>query len=148
VLLKRFHHRPWNLLAWLTLYLVKPRRQGQKQGPRKHLPAEVKRAVLLALKRSLCQLSNGAAALRSHHLLPRLAWACRLPKLTDQILVWHVVTTACDWAGSAATDEQYSRLVATNLSNCRAYLVAFVPEMLPDASDNAECHDPKKVKHD
>ncbi|KAF8715854.1 hypothetical protein HU200_026808 [Digitaria exilis] len=145
VLLKRFHHRPWNLLSWLTLYLVEPRRQGQKRGRRKPLPQEVKRAVLLSLKRSHCRLSNGVATLRKHHLLPRLAWACMLPKLTDQILTWHVVTTCCDWdyyserpAGRAAASDEHHRLTATKLSNYCAYLVAFVPEMLPDPSYNAE----------
>ncbi|RLN29327.1 uncharacterized protein C2845_PM05G32800 [Panicum miliaceum] len=144
VLLKRFHHRPCNILSWLTLYLVEPRRQGQKRGRRKQLPPEVKRAVLLWLKQSHCQLSNGVATLRRHHLLPRLAWACRLPKLTDQILAWHVVTTSCDWdysgrpAGRATASDEHHRLVATKLSNYCAYLVAFVPEMLPDPSYNTE----------
>ncbi|CAL4908989.1 unnamed protein product [Urochloa decumbens] len=145
VLLKRFHHHPWNILSWLTLYLVEPRRQGQKRGRRKPLPPEVKRAVLLKLKHSHCQLSNGAVTLRKYHLLPRLSWACRLPKLTDQILAWHVATTACEWdydggrpAGRATAGDEHHRLVATKLSNYCAYLVAFVPEMLPDPSVNAE----------
>ena len=143
VLLKRFHHRPCNLLSWLTLYLVEPRRQGQKQGPRKPLPPQVRRAVLLWLKQSHCRLSNGLATLRRHHL-PRLVWACRLPKLTDQILAWHVVTTSCDWdysgrpAGRAAASDEHHRLIATKLSNYCAYLVAFVPEMLPDPSYHTE----------
>ncbi|CAD6271641.1 unnamed protein product [Miscanthus lutarioriparius] len=144
VLLKRFNHQPCNLLSWLTLYLVEPRRQGQKRGRRKPLQPEVKRAVLLWLKQSHCQLSNGVVTLRKHHLLPRLAWACRLPKVTDQILAWHVVTTSCDWsysfspAGRAAVGDEHHRLVAKKLSNYCAYLVAFVPEMLPDPSYNAE----------
>ncbi|XP_062231817.1 uncharacterized protein LOC133929185 [Phragmites australis] len=141
VLLKRFHHQPWNLLSWLTLYLVEPRRQGQKRGRRKPLPPEVKRAVLLSLKLSHCQLTNGVATLRKHGLLPRLEWACRFPKLTDQILVWHIVTTRCHWAsgrpGRADALGEH-RLIATKLSNYCAYLVAFVPEMLPDSSYNAE----------
>jgi hypothetical protein len=144
VLLKRFNHQPCNLLSWLTLYLVEPRRQGQKRGRRKPLQPEVKRAVLLWLKQSHCQLSNGVVTLQKHNLLPRLAWACRLPKVTDQILAWHVVTTSCDWsyslrpAGRAAASDEHHRLVAKKLSNYCAYLVAFVPEMLPDPSYNAE----------
>ncbi|XP_020398972.1 uncharacterized protein [Zea mays] len=144
VLLKRFERRPCNLLSWLTLYLVEPRRQGQKRGRRKPLPPEVKRAVLLWLKQNHCHLSNGVATLRKHHLLPRLAWACRLPMVTDQILAWHVVTTSCDWsysfrpAGRFAAGDDHHRLVAKKLSNYCAYLVAFVPEMLPDPSYNAE----------
>jgi hypothetical protein len=145
VLLKRFRHRPWNLLSWLTLYLVEPRRPGQKRGRRKPLPHEVRRAVLLSLKRSHCKLSNGVTTLRRHGLLPRLAWACMLPRLTDQILVWHVVTTTCEWyydgghpADRATAGDEHYRLTATMLSNYCAYLVAFVPEMLPDPSNTAE----------
>ncbi|CAN6359528.1 unnamed protein product [Urochloa humidicola] len=147
VLLKCYHHRPWkwNLLSLLTLYLVEPRRQGQKRGRREPLPPEVKRAVLLSLKQSHCVLSNGVVALRRHRLLPRLAWACRLPTLTDQILAWHVATTACEWdcnggrpAGRVTAGDEHHRLVAMKLSNYCVYLVAFVPDMLPDASYNAK----------
>ncbi|XP_006655468.2 uncharacterized protein LOC102717902 [Oryza brachyantha] len=97
VLLKRYRHRPWNLLSWLTLYLVEPRRQGQKRGRRKRLPQEVRRAVLVSLRASYGQLTNGVSTLRRHGLSSPLEWACSFPKLTDQILVWHVVTTRCDW---------------------------------------------------
>jgi hypothetical protein len=141
-LLKRFRHRPFNLLSWMTLYLVEPRRQGQKRGRRKLLPHEVRRAVLLALKQSGCKLTNGVAALRKHGLLPRLAWACRLPKVTDQILAWHIATTCCDWRDRSRLDRgihrDEHRLIAVKLSNYCAFLVAFVPEMLPDPSYNTE----------
>uniref|UniRef100_A0A0E0L4G9 DUF4220 domain-containing protein n=1 Tax=Oryza punctata TaxID=4537 RepID=A0A0E0L4G9_ORYPU len=142
VLLKRFNHRPWNILSWLTLYLVEPRRQGQKRGRRKHLPQEVRRAVLVSLKASYGHLTNGVSTLRRHGLTSQLEWACAFPKLTDQILVWHVVTTRCDWAsGRSRRDDgggDVNRVVARKLSNYCAYLVAFVPEMLPDPSYNAE----------
>ncbi|KAM3411605.1 hypothetical protein ACQJBY_003339 [Aegilops geniculata] len=149
VLLKRFAHRPLNLLSWLTLFLVEPRRQGQKRERRKELPPPVRRAVLVSLRASRGHLSNGVSALRRHGLLPRLAWACEFSKSTDQILVWHIATTRCDWdrrrrggqhGGDDRTDNRTDehRLVATKLSNYCAYLVSFVPEMLPDPSYNAE----------
>ncbi|KQK05512.2 hypothetical protein BRADI_2g20430v3 [Brachypodium distachyon] len=165
VLLKRYDHRPLNLLSWMTLYLVEPRRQGQKRGRRKDLPWQVRRAVLGSFKASQGKLSNGIVALGKHGLLPRLAWACEeFPKVTDQILVWHVVTTRCDWicrrrhrheshrrryrGGGGEEDRGHGhgdelcggddRVVATKLSSYCAYLVAFVPEMLPDPSYNAE----------
>uniref|UniRef100_A0A0E0A1E5 DUF4220 domain-containing protein n=1 Tax=Oryza glumipatula TaxID=40148 RepID=A0A0E0A1E5_9ORYZ len=146
VLLKRFGHRPWNILSWLTLYLVEPRRQGQKRGRRKRLPQEVRRAVLVSLKASYGHLTNGVSTLRRHGLTPQLEWACAFPKLTDQILVWHVVTTRFDWTSGGGHGRSrrrdnggdVNRVVATKLSNYCAYLVAFVPEMLPDPSYNAE----------
>ncbi|KAL5202454.1 hypothetical protein ABZP36_013406 [Zizania latifolia] len=140
VLLKRFKHRPWNLMSWLTLYLVEPRRQGQKRGRRKKLPPEVRRAVLISFKTSNGYLTNGVSTMRRHGLSSKLEWACSFTKLTDQILVWHVVTTRCDWAGGRRRDNavDVNRLVAKKLSNYCAYLVAFVPEMLPDPSYTAE----------
>uniref|UniRef100_J3M8Q5 DUF4220 domain-containing protein n=1 Tax=Oryza brachyantha TaxID=4533 RepID=J3M8Q5_ORYBR len=152
VLLKRYRHRPWNLLSWLTLYLVEPRRQGQKRGRRKRLPQEVRRAVLVSLRASYGQLTNGVSTLRRHGLSSPLEWACSFPKLTDQILVWHVVTTRCDWEWASlrggrsrrregGDDDDVAgvnRLIARKLSNYCAYLVAFVPEMLPDPSYNVE----------
>uniref|UniRef100_A0A0E0BPJ2 DUF4220 domain-containing protein n=1 Tax=Oryza glumipatula TaxID=40148 RepID=A0A0E0BPJ2_9ORYZ len=140
VLLEGFNHRPWvwNLLSWLTLCLVEPRRQGQKRGRTKHLTREVSGAVLLSFKSSSGRLTNGISTLRRHGLSSRLGWACTFPNLTDQILVWHVVTTRCDWASgrgrSRRDDDHQNRLVARRLSNYCAYLVAFVPEMLPDPS--------------
>uniref|UniRef100_A0A8I6XVE3 DUF4220 domain-containing protein n=1 Tax=Hordeum vulgare subsp. vulgare TaxID=112509 RepID=A0A8I6XVE3_HORVV len=141
VLLHWYDHRPWNVKSLITLYLVEPRRQGQKKGSRKALPQQVKRAVLASLKASHGELTNGIATVERHGLSQQLTWACRLPKVTDQILVWHVVTTRFKWISSGRGDgdgvDQH-RLVARKLSNYCAYLVAFVPEMLPDPSYNAE----------
>ncbi|KAF7076283.1 hypothetical protein CFC21_080956 [Triticum aestivum] len=139
VLLHWYDHRPWNVRSWITLYLVEPRRQGQKKGSRKALPQQVKRAVLASLKASRGELTNGVATVQRHGLSQQLAWACRLPKVTDQILVWHVVTTRFKWiSGRGGDTVDDHRLVARKLSNYCAYLVAFVPEMLPDPSYNAE----------
>uniref|UniRef100_A0ACD5T8Q9 Uncharacterized protein n=1 Tax=Avena sativa TaxID=4498 RepID=A0ACD5T8Q9_AVESA len=152
VLLKRYSHRPLNLKSWMTLFLVEPRRQGQKRERRKELPVQVRRAVLMSFKASEGRLSNGDSTLRRHGLLPRLEFACKFAKVTDQILVWHVVTTRCDWSSRPRRprrrgddDDDHNnggggdnRVVATKLSNYCAYLVAFVPEMLPDPSNNAE----------
>ncbi|KAI4986648.1 hypothetical protein ZWY2020_019278 [Hordeum vulgare] len=140
-LLHWYDHRPWNVRSWVTLYLVEPRRQGQKRGRRKDLPTQVRRAVLDSLKDSRGKLTNGVATVERHGLSEQLTWACVFPKVTDQILVWHVVTTRFDWiSGGDGTDDGVGnhRLVARKLSNYCAYLVAFVPEMLPDPSYNAE----------
>ncbi|KAK3135157.1 hypothetical protein QOZ80_5BG0415260 [Eleusine coracana subsp. coracana] len=134
--LKYFRYRPCNLLSWMTLCLVERRRQGQNPGRTKPLPREARRAVLRALKQSDGRLTNGVATLQRHGLLPRLEWACMLPKFTDQILAWHVATTTYDWASghhlNSSNSNNEHRLVARRLSNYCAYLVAFLPEMLPD----------------
>ncbi|VAH96898.1 unnamed protein product [Triticum turgidum subsp. durum] len=141
VLLQWYDHRPWNVLSWLTLEIVKPLRQCQKKGRRQALPRQVRQAVLDSLKAGGGKLTNGVATVQRHGLSQQLTWACRLPKVTDQILVWHVVTTRFDWiSGGDGTDDvvENHRFVARKLSNYCAYLVAFVPEMLPDPSYNAE----------
>jgi hypothetical protein len=150
VLLKRYSHRPLNLLSWMTLYLVEPRRQGQKRERRKDLPVQVRHAVLMSFKASGGRLSNGVTTLQRHNLLPRLAWACQFAKVTDQILVWHIVTTRCDWSSRLhrrrhrGDDDDRTDgggdnwLVATKLSNYCAYLVAAAPGLLPDCPAWAE----------
>ncbi|VAI40209.1 unnamed protein product [Triticum turgidum subsp. durum] len=141
VLLQWYDHRPWNVLSWLTLEIVKPLRRGQKRDRRQALPRQVRQAVLVSLKASRGELTNGVATVQRYGLSQQLTWACMLPKVTDQILLWHVATTRFDWtSGGDATDDVVDnhRLVARKLSNYCAYLVAFVPEMLPDPSYNAD----------
>ncbi|GJM88989.1 hypothetical protein PR202_ga05581 [Eleusine coracana subsp. coracana] len=148
-LLKYFRYRPCNLLSWMTLCLVERRRQGQNPGRTKPLPREARRAVLRTLKQSDGRLTNGVATLLRHGLLPRLAWACRLPKVTDQVLAWHIVTTCCDWTSGHpdhSVDNEH-RLVARRLSNYCAYLVAFVPEMLPGPSYSTQQVFDTAVRH-
>jgi len=62
----------------------------------------------------------------------RLSWACELPTHIHTVLAWHIGTTICE----VTTPQQQApltgdRLVAKCLSDYCAYLVAFVPDMLP-----------------
>nr|CAB3504088.1 unnamed protein product [Digitaria exilis] len=65
----------------------------------------------------------------------------RLPTHTHTVLVWHIATALCDvvedddpTATTTSDDDRRHRLIATSLSGYCAYLLAFIPEMLPDHS--------------
>ncbi|EEE67109.1 hypothetical protein OsJ_24120 [Oryza sativa Japonica Group] len=135
-----YHSSAGNCLSWLTGRLLEPKVV--------RLPREVKVAVLRSFKESGGRLAVGRS------LDSRLRWACDrfLPPSTQlqsdthwktrahthTVLVWHIATTMCDHldAAAAADDDENGadRLVATRLSGYCAYLLAFVPEMLPDHS--------------
>uniref|UniRef100_A0A0D9Y4N0 DUF4220 domain-containing protein n=1 Tax=Oryza glumipatula TaxID=40148 RepID=A0A0D9Y4N0_9ORYZ len=138
-----YHSSAGNCLSWLTGRLLEPKVV--------RLPREVKVAVLRSFKESGGRLAVGRS------LDSRLRWACDglLPPSTQlqsdthwktrahthTVLVWHIATTMCDHldAAAAADDDENGadRLVATRLSGYCAYLLAFVPEMLPDHSYTA-----------
>uniref|UniRef100_I1QAG8 DUF4220 domain-containing protein n=2 Tax=Oryza glaberrima TaxID=4538 RepID=I1QAG8_ORYGL len=136
-----YHSSAGNCLSWLTGRLLEPKVV--------RLPREVKVAVLRSFKESGGRLAVGRS------LDSRLRWACDrlLPPSTQlqsdthwktrahthTVLVWHIATTMCDHLDDAAAADQNGadRLVATRLSGYCAYLLAFVPEMLPDHSYTA-----------
>jgi hypothetical protein len=63
----------------------------------------------------------------------RLSWTCALPTHIHTILVWHIATTICE-VMSPQEPLTGDRLVAKRLSDYCAYLVAFVPGMVPGHS--------------
>jgi hypothetical protein len=126
-----------NALSLLTLRLMEKTGQGRKREEDVTLTAGIEMAVLSSLRESNGRLSVG----RSHELrdkLLQLHWApFDLPTTTHTVLVWHIATTICTNQGTHTSDELLSRLVATTLSGYCAYLLAFVPDMLPDHSYKA-----------
>ncbi|KAF8745057.1 hypothetical protein HU200_013470 [Digitaria exilis] len=109
------------------------------------VPDEVKKSVARTI-----QDMNGSPTMGTSLLLLRadgaqedLSWTCRQDTLTHTILIWHVATCYCDMSKSqpqqpeAQSMEELSTIdskVAMNLSKYCAYLVAFLPELLPEHS--------------
>ncbi|KAJ1256182.1 hypothetical protein BS78_K067900 [Paspalum vaginatum] len=138
-----YNHGKTKALSKLSLGLMKPPRPGLQRGRDVALTAEVKMAVLGALKNA-GGLPSVGHSLRESPTNLQLHWACDLHWLTHAhtVLVWHIATTMCDFKDTAtdncrSDDERRHRLVATTLSGYCAYLLAFVPDMLPDNSYKA-----------
>ena len=130
-LLHNFHYHPWNVLPFLSLGLVEATREGQKAGQKIRLRKSVISRVLSGFKESNGQLQDGQSAIARNQLGSQFSWACALPTHIHKILVWHIGTTiAMDSPQDPLTgSDDYH--VSKTLSNYCAYLVAFVPDMLP-----------------
>uniref|UniRef100_A0ACD5ZM35 Uncharacterized protein n=1 Tax=Avena sativa TaxID=4498 RepID=A0ACD5ZM35_AVESA len=137
-LLKLNSYGKQNAFSLLMEKIGEGRKKREKDAP---LTAEIKTAVLSSLRESSGQLSVGRSR-RSRELRAKtqqLHWApFELPTSTHTVLVWHIATTICACADQDDTsDELPGRIVATRLSGYCAYLLAFVPDMLPDHSYKA-----------
>ncbi|CAL5044875.1 unnamed protein product [Urochloa decumbens] len=128
-LLLKFDYHPWNVLRLLSLGLVDSTREGQKAGKKIMLTDELIERVLSGFKERNGQLQDGQSALARNQLGNQFSWACTLPTHIHKILVWHIGTTiAMDGHPVPPTGDHR---VAKTLSDYCAYLVAFVPDMLP-----------------
>ncbi|XP_025818695.1 uncharacterized protein LOC112895046 isoform X2 [Panicum hallii] len=130
-LLQSFNYHPRNLASILSLGLIEPTRDGQKASKKVELPKAVVVRVLSRFKANDGHLADGRSALAANDAV-RLSWACELPTHIHTVLAWHIGTTICE----VTTPQQQvpltgDRLVAKCLSDYCAYLVAFVPDMLP-----------------
>ncbi|GKV49202.1 hypothetical protein SLEP1_g55965 [Rubroshorea leprosula] len=133
-LLESFNRDPlgWKLRR-LIFHLLDVPRIGRKGSHRILLPEQVKKAVVLILRRDGPKLSNGEESLHRNGVWGDLSWACKLETTTHVILVWHLATSLCEIATkgeSLMTKEDFT--VATSLSNYCAYLVAFAPRLIFD----------------
>ncbi|OEL14457.1 hypothetical protein BAE44_0024525 [Dichanthelium oligosanthes] len=112
---------------------------NRKAGISTKVHAEVKKAIVQSLKTSNGQLSNGSSSLARNGLVEHF-WACRQETQIHTILIWHIATCYCEIAppelelsgSNKQVDVLIHRDVATKLSKYCAYLVVFVPELLPD----------------
>jgi len=136
-LLLDFDYHSWNVLPLLSLGLVDKTREGQKAGKKIMLTNEIIRRVLSGFKGSNGQLQDGQSALARNQLLSQFSWSCTLPTHIHKILVWHIGTTiAMDGHLVPRTGDHR---VAKTLSDYCAYLVAFVPYMLPGHGYDNQC---------
>ena len=116
--------------------------------PSTAVPSEAKTLIMERLARVGSRgaaLTNGTAALYKdeHRACVRsdeLAWACG-GGVAEVMLTWHVATAMlearCAWRQQHAPPEP-GRTAAMALSRYCAYLVAFLPELLPDEKNGTE----------
>ncbi|KAK1632429.1 hypothetical protein QYE76_006744 [Lolium multiflorum] len=124
---------------YLTLCLVDKDKKGRNRGKLVKLSTQVKKVVIDSLMGTLesgGSLTNGAQSLRNNRVYGKLSWACNLHTVAETILVWHIATTICKHEFDAAPSDQDSGQVSTasSLSQYCAYLIAFVPDLLPGHS--------------
>ncbi|XP_042416576.1 uncharacterized protein LOC122005565 [Zingiber officinale] len=103
------------------------------------LPDEAKSMILDQLRQlSRGPLSNGESSLRRNGM-EELGWTCKLPASTQTILIWHIATCFCETIRPSRRPLASSgKEVATALSKYCAYLVVFVPDLLPDQGNRAK----------
>ncbi|KAM0844938.1 hypothetical protein ACQ4PT_056728 [Festuca glaucescens] len=130
-LLLNFHYQTRNALCFVSLGLIEAKRKGQKAGKKIKLEEEVIIHVLSQFKENKGKLENGQSALARNQLGSQFSWACTLPKHIHTILVWHIATTISQNEVPPEVPVNVNRLVAQSLSDYCAYLVAFIPDMLP-----------------
>lgn len=151
-----------NAFSLLTLRLLEKTGEGRKRDKDVTLTDEIKEVLS-----SLGKISNGRLSVdRSgglRNMVLQLDWApFDLSSSTRTVLVWHIATTICadQDHGTNNSDQEHdqgidnsdqdqdqgidnsdqlgnNRRVATTLSSYCAYLLAFIPDMLPDHSYTA-----------
>lgn len=120
------------------------------------VPDSLRMMVARTIKYTNGPPTMGTRSLRVHGLDDDLSWTCTQETLTHTILIWHIATCCCDMSqpleeeitpqqtqdeGMSQPLEEPStgyRKVATTLSRYCAYLVAFLPELLPEHSLTAK----------
>jgi hypothetical protein len=114
-------------------------RSGIKKPYHIQLTSEVKVAIARTLRAKRGHLPNGSSSLQ--RIKPSwIRWAFDKDYHTRTMLIWHVATEYCDIARSSGGDDDEeeedgsapNRSIATTLSCYCAYLMAFVPGLLPD----------------
>uniref|UniRef100_A0ACD5TGM9 Uncharacterized protein n=1 Tax=Avena sativa TaxID=4498 RepID=A0ACD5TGM9_AVESA len=81
-------------------------------------------------------LTNGKAALDGNGILGEFSYTVENHSQTRVMLIWHIATEYCNISSSDGAEVQQSgaRQVATTLSKYCAYLMVFLPELLPGNS--------------
>ncbi|CAL5079060.1 unnamed protein product [Urochloa decumbens] len=102
------------------------------------VPRAVKVAIVESLKRSNGVIQTNYSDILRRGMLDgdnKFLWACSGEGTVDIILIWHIATTIVEIRYSQQPQSPVSsdnKIVATHLSQYCAYLVAYVPGLLPD----------------
>jgi hypothetical protein len=129
-----------------TLFLPLMRLLRFPERKQVKVPEAVKVCIIRALRssRSNGGLSKGTSSLRQSQAGESLLWACNGEGTSDTMLVWHIATCIfevrypCQQArrkqqGSPLSNpDSDHKIAATHLSRYCAYLMAWLPELLPD----------------
>lgn len=105
--LRKFDYIPstWNRMHSATLGMVPRKKDGAKLSTAVEVPECVKPAIMRTLRRlSVDDLVEENGRRRLPNLIPslssgdmdRFGWACRLPKCSQVIMVWHIATSLCE----------------------------------------------------
>uniref|UniRef100_A0A0D3HV59 DUF4220 domain-containing protein n=1 Tax=Oryza barthii TaxID=65489 RepID=A0A0D3HV59_9ORYZ len=109
-----------------------------------NVPKEVKTAVLTSLRKRDGRLSNGVAAIQQSTLRDIAIWSCQGDHVVpaNVILVWHIGTSLFEmkYQQIRSSPRTADMITATHLSQYCTYLVAAVPELLPDDATWTKAH--------
>ncbi|KAL6908241.1 hypothetical protein ACP4OV_002411 [Aristida adscensionis] len=101
--LQSFDYTPsvWNMMNSATLGMVPRKNYGEKLGSAIKLPECVKPAIMRTLRILVpdgqsCLLPSDIPSLNAGDLMDRFGWACKLPRCSQVILVWHIATNLCE----------------------------------------------------
>uniref|UniRef100_K3ZHJ8 DUF4220 domain-containing protein n=1 Tax=Setaria italica TaxID=4555 RepID=K3ZHJ8_SETIT len=149
------------IIAWCKVHVLSQVSYGFiKHHPVEEEDVSVPDSLRMMVARTIKDTNGpptmGTRSLRVHDLGDDLSWTCTQETLTHTILIWHIATCCCDMSQpleeeitpQQSQDEGMSQLleepstgyrkVATTLSRYCAYLVAFLPELLPEHSLTAK----------
>lgn len=105
--LRSFDYIPstWNGLHRVTLGMLQKKNNGAQLGTAIKVPDCVKPAIMRTLRLAVnlaedgVGLPNQIPSLSSSggdSMMDRFGWACRLPKCSQVIMVWHIATSLCE----------------------------------------------------
>ncbi|KAF3340912.1 hypothetical protein FCM35_KLT09756 [Carex littledalei] len=124
----------YSLISNCEVSKMKVPLSGLKKRKSVVLTREVKNAIFDTLVKSQGDHPNGMAALKRNgvSVYEDLQWTLNLGTPVHTIMVWHIATSFCEIHQKNVGESIKSDCtVATHLSNYCAYLVAFLPDLLP-----------------
>ncbi|KAJ1704317.1 hypothetical protein LUZ63_004096 [Rhynchospora breviuscula] len=110
---------------------------GMKKRKAVVLSPYVKGAIVDSLRLMSHYPTKGVASLVQNGVYDDLAWSCTLKTEFHTLIVWHIATGLCEIQpvkdkGNKESVQPYDS-VASHLSNYCAYLMVFLPDMLPES---------------
>ncbi|KAJ4798292.1 hypothetical protein LUZ62_049538 [Rhynchospora pubera] len=126
---------PYSTWAW-SPSKVAP--SGTKKRKPVVLSEDVKKAIVGSLRSMSHYPTKGDFSLKQNRVYDDLGWTCKLKTEFHTLIVWHIATGLCEIQpvkdkGNKKSVQPDHRSVASHLSNYCAYLMVFLPDMLPES---------------